>query len=172
MLGGSSSMVSPKNPPFYPLAPSIPPSLHLPELMNEWCACEWMLVSNCCFFLNACVSVKRQELACRWERGALQINLLLLLLLCFWHSKRHSSEREIKILRRWIRWGCQHRHNGVIVRKRSHKQSSHPVDCRSCTCACTVLGSHTGWPQRPYIIYKVFGDPQSVPPQWGTADWN
>ena len=55
-----------KNLSFHPLASSIPPSLFSSWTNDEWCACAWLLVSNCCFFLNAynyaCVSVKRKSL--------------------------------------------------------------------------------------------------------------
>ena len=55
------------------------------------------------------------------------------------YNKLHSLEREIKSSEDRVQLPTWRGHW-----KRSHKQSSHPMDC-TCTCTCTGVGAHTGW---------------------------
>ena len=91
-----------------------------------------------------------------------------------WHNKPHSPEREIENKTpAMTEWVCLH---GRGNWKRSHTQSSHPVDCtRSCTCTGVwmlaynkvklwlVFNSHrmdrtSDWPCKGSLIFPKKAD--------------
>ena len=78
------------------------------------------------------------------------------------NPSKQSATDETKNVSMYITWRCSLQYpsfptstssseDGVLLPtwrghwKRSHTQSSHPMDC-ICTCTCTGVGAHTGWP--------------------------